>query len=572
MIVAIERNKFTYLYKYNEIRVDINQLIDFPIEKLKSFIQKDRVKLIEVFNKALPVFEQDHEVILLDIDKNKIVINGEILLKFGAINCIYPLTTIGKQLIEGKISNDFNMESPIFESAIEALKLKRSIYFRRNTSETLLNIFNLENVLTEEEYSLIENSAERNVLDKTKPQKFTNYFDYLIAYNKTPSFIPDGDIEYICKIGIIAIKYLGKSEDIFTNGPFYKSIVKYKNHIRNLTFYNSYNDFCSIKDNDLKSSHEKILELISGNSKNVDVFKTSYFYLAFKGFLNKNENRIDLLTNDIIQLIENDKKTASYVLALLGYTFSIENLYEGIHKLANASLLKSKQLISSKVRNKGSKDIFAADEYKFDEKLEPNKLAKEFSSEKLEISDNIPSTSEDKQKSSESIVDVQLTEKIIENKEPQSESANLEYSDTIDLPAVEFEKIDSIDEPEYSIVKSENVSDDDKYELNDSERKSTENSNNILDNVVEDAKLSFENDIVTLTVKSFRSYIEKEQTKSKLKLWSEFLEHHFPYNNEEISKDSLLDKLDKIPELKDKLLRSKKDKEQIRDFFSLSRK
>ncbi|MBL0080682.1 MAG: hypothetical protein IPP53_16730 [Bacteroidetes bacterium] len=72
MIVAIERTKFTYLYKYNQIRVDINQLIDKSTNELKDMLNNDLNNLIQLFNKALPLFEQDHEIILLEIDRVKL--------------------------------------------------------------------------------------------------------------------------------------------------------------------------------------------------------------------------------------------------------------------------------------------------------------------------------------------------------------------------------------------------------------------------------------------------------------------------------------------------------------------
>ena len=51
MIVAIERTKFTYLYKYNQIRVDINQLIDKSTNELKDMLNNDLNNLIQLFNK-----------------------------------------------------------------------------------------------------------------------------------------------------------------------------------------------------------------------------------------------------------------------------------------------------------------------------------------------------------------------------------------------------------------------------------------------------------------------------------------------------------------------------------------
>ena len=88
MIIAIERNKFTYLYKYNEIRVDVNQVIDKSIENLKRMIQTDIEVLAHTLNKAIPLFEQDHEIILIEVDKSKIKFHDGILLSFDSINCI----------------------------------------------------------------------------------------------------------------------------------------------------------------------------------------------------------------------------------------------------------------------------------------------------------------------------------------------------------------------------------------------------------------------------------------------------------------------------------------------------
>jgi hypothetical protein len=343
MIVAIERTKFTYLYKYNQIRVDINQLIDKSTNELKDMLNNDLNNLIQLFNKALPLFEQDHEIILLEVDKSKINLQDGILISFDSIHCIYPLTKTGLQLLYGKINDDFILEPPVFENAIEALRINRSMAYRRATSIKLLIHYNMDALLQKSMLSLIESAVEKNLLDKSKPQVFNTFLDHLIAYNKTPSYIPDGNIEHICKIGAITIKYLGKAEEVFINGPFYKSSIKYISQINSPSYLSSYLAFNSIEDSELKSSIEKMVEIISKDYNGIDIFKVSFFFLAFKSFLNKHDNNIELLNNDIEVLIENDNQSASFVLVLLGYTFSIESIYEGLHKISNAPLLKSTQ-------------------------------------------------------------------------------------------------------------------------------------------------------------------------------------------------------------------------------------
>lgn len=511
MLVAIERTKFTYIYKYNQVRVDINQIIDKQIDKLKGMLSYELGNLAQLFNKALPIFEQDHEIILLEIDKSKVMFQEGILISFDSIQCIYPLTKTGLQLLEGKINDDFIIAPPIFEKAIEVLRLKRSMAFRKTTAFKLLINYNLEAILSKPNLSLIESSIEKNLLDKNNPQVLNTFLDHLIAYNKTPSYIPDGNIEHICKIGAIAIKYLGKPEEVFTNGPFYKLSIKYKSNINSHSFLTSYLDFNSIADNELKSSIEKMIEIISKDYAGIDIFKVSFFFLAFKSFLNKHDNNIELLNNEIETLIANDKQCASFVLAMLGYTFSIESIYEGLHKISNAPLLKSTQSkISDEIEKR--KRI----ETEIEKKNEIEKAAIE--QEKIRLS------------------------QLIQNEETKAEVGD-NFSVSTDKVTLNAGIENSVQEPVVEAI------------------------HNPIEIVSEPIVIYDNSEKETLTVQIFKSYLTKEQSKPKQKIWFDLLDTYFPSKYDEITLEKLLDKLDSIPEVKDKLLKAKKDKESIKSFF-----
>jgi hypothetical protein len=381
MILAIERTKFTYLYRYNQIRVDVNQLIDKSTDTIKGMLTNDLNRLIELFDNAMPLFEQDHEIILLEIDKSKMNIQNGILISFESIQCIYPLTDIGLKLLDGKISEDFILEQPVFEIVIEAIKIKRSMDFRRSAAAKLLEHYDLVQYIKKDTILSIESSVEKNLLDKVKPQIFDTFLDHLIAYNKTPSYIPEGNIEHICKIGVIAIKYLGKAEEVFTNGHFYKSSIKYKSKINSPSYLKSYSDFNSIVDVELKSSIEKMVDIISKEYSGVDVFKVSYFYLAFKSFLNKHDNNVELLNNDIEDLIYDDKQSAAIVLAMLGLTYSIESIYEGLHKISNAPLLKStRSKLNAEVENRKRVESAIEKQKQHEKELENERISMEIQS------------------------------------------------------------------------------------------------------------------------------------------------------------------------------------------------
>jgi hypothetical protein len=337
MIVAIERSKFIYLYKYNEISIDANQVIDLSIEKINEILRENNHNLIDDFNRILPIFEHDHEVILLEIDKNQISIEGKLNIFFKAVLSIYPLTNIGNQLLQGKINDNFIINKPIFEDLIEQVKIIRTLKNRKLATCNILDFFSLS--LDNQKINLIDQVLKKILLSKNSTNNFNSYLDYLISYNKTPSNIPAGNIEFLCKIGIIVYNYLKNDESNFFKGPFYNSCLNHRNDINEGSIFNSYSTFIEIKDNNLISSLESLKSKIDIDIANVDIFKASYFFLAYKAYLNKNDKNIELLKTEIEQLIFDDENTAAFVLIMIGYAFSFELLYESIHTLNKAPLI-----------------------------------------------------------------------------------------------------------------------------------------------------------------------------------------------------------------------------------------
>lgn len=338
MIVAIERSKFIYLYKYNEISIDATQVIDSNEEKIINDSQENKRKLIDDFNRILPIFEQDHEVILLEIDKNYISIECNLKIRFKAVLSIYPLTSVGNQLLQGKINDNFIINKPVFEDIIEEVKIIRTLKSRKLAAINILNLFSLK--IDNQDLNLISQVLKKVLLSKNSAINFNSYLDYLIAYNKTPNNIPDGNVEFLCKIGVIVLNYLKIDEINFFKGPFYKSCLQYSNVINEGGIFNSYTNFIELKDNDLIMSLEKLKSNIDFDLNNIDIFKASYFFLAYKSFLNKNDKNLELLKIEIDKLIFDDENTAAFVLIMIGYTFSFESLYESLHTLNKVPLVK----------------------------------------------------------------------------------------------------------------------------------------------------------------------------------------------------------------------------------------
>lgn len=339
MIVAIERSKFIYLYKYNEIGIDTNQVIDLSGEIIIDLYQQNDSKIVEDFNRILPIFEQDHEIILLEVERRDIIIGSKLGLRFKAVTSIYPLTTIGSQLLQGKLNDDFIINKPIFEDIVETVKIIRTLSNRKMAAMNLLSFFSLSDTNTI--IDPVQKSLERIISKKDLINSSKTYLDYLIEYNKTPNNIPDGNVEFLCKIGIIVLNYLKIDEGNFYKGPFYKSSLAFRDLINGTSIFNSYSTFISINDRDLQLSLDSLKSKIDIDIFNIDIFKASYFFLAYKAFLNKNDKNLLLLKREIEQLIFDDEKTATLVLILIGYAFSFESLYDSLHRLNNSPLIKN---------------------------------------------------------------------------------------------------------------------------------------------------------------------------------------------------------------------------------------
>lgn len=333
MIIAIERNKFNYLYKYNEVVVDNVHVGNIDILELAK-LESGSENLVFDFSRMLPYFEEDHEVILLDVDESQIRQGDQCLIYFNAVLSIYPLTTLASKLLEGRLNSKFRVQPPIFEHIVEAVKLQRSLHTRLETIKVLFQYFGLSIDVQEVVPTLLYEAA-RNVVSQKKE---SNYFEHLLSYNKTPSYVPEGNVEYLCKIGIVALRSLGQNEDSIVKGPFYKSCIANKSLINKGDLFESYNAARQLPDDSFQQSFKKIVEAISKSAPEADVFRISYFFIAFRDKLLQNEKNLTRIERDIKRLTEEHIESAKWVVALLGFAFSFENLYESIHTLNKAPL------------------------------------------------------------------------------------------------------------------------------------------------------------------------------------------------------------------------------------------
>jgi hypothetical protein len=345
MLIAIDRSSFNYIFKYNSLTISKSQILDLSKEILESETNKNSSFIFSEFDRILPIFELDHEVLLLEVQKSKLEFDGEINLPFGAIIKVYPLTERAKNLLSGKLNQSIEISAPIFEGVIEQVKLIRSINSRKLLFNKLTKICLIQEnpnpVFTQKVQSIVELLLKSQSVGNS-------YLANLIQYNYNPNEISSGNIEFLEKIGIIAWITTKSSNDGYTTSNYFKRCEEFKSKINKGNYvagFKAYLEIIEDKSLDFKNSHDKINEIINEEKIEIDLFKVSYYFLALKTKLNKNNSNLLELFEEMITDVHSDNITMAYVLYLISFSFSFEQLYESIHILEKSVLLKSKFIV-----------------------------------------------------------------------------------------------------------------------------------------------------------------------------------------------------------------------------------
>jgi hypothetical protein len=322
-----------------------SQILDLSKEILETEINKNSSFIVSEFDRIIPIFELDHEVILLEVQKSKLEFNGEINLPFASILNVYPLTERAKNLLSGKLNQSIEISAPIFEGIIEQVKLIRSINSRKLLFNKLTKI-----CLIQENPNLVFSQNVQSIVELLlKSQSIENsYLANLIQYNYNPNEISSGNIEFLEKIGIIAWITTKSSSEGYTTSNYFQRCEEFKSKINEGNYvagFKAYLEIIEDQSSDFKNSHDKINEIINEEKIEIDLFKVSYYFLALKTKLNKNNSNLLELFEEMITDVHSDNITMAYVLYLISFSFSFEQLYESIHILEKSVLLKSKFIV-----------------------------------------------------------------------------------------------------------------------------------------------------------------------------------------------------------------------------------
>ncbi len=338
MIAILERSLFIQAYKFDYVIVPIDRFLDYTIEDILNDISTSggEIRWAERFDSVLPHFEEPHELLFVDLNRNKVHFGMRSKVSYDAILSIIPINNDGYMLLNGRMGSDMVIQRPFFESVINEVKVKRRNRSAEACVASLFHIFKLDQKV---DTPFAEESGHVfQVFSSNLDIKNRSFLLELVAYDKTPSNLPEGNAEYLCKVGLIAVINTGQSEKKLQKGYFYDWCVKNVSHLNDKSIGDALEYYLSAtKDGDnydvkLSESHSNLLNAIKVNQSE-EFFKIAFYYIAFRSILQKYDFDISEMHDLIQSELNRDQIVVAKSLFLLAHTFPFERLYAGIHKL-----------------------------------------------------------------------------------------------------------------------------------------------------------------------------------------------------------------------------------------------
>lgn len=338
--IVLQRSELNYLINYDSIRISSDRIINFSYNEFKQLKEEHRLSLLQ---NSLPIFEQDHEVILMEYESSLVSYDNAPVIEFNGISSIIPLTAMGSRLLSSKLNTDFNILDPLDSNLYKSFINNRNHSLRIRASKKLCEIYNLS--LPNEEFITDFRIATLFQINDTVPTSNDSTMAHLIAFNVTPSFIPEGNIEALIKSACVGMKKLGLEVEQIKKSTFYKFAMEEKEVINKKSL------FLAIQhveektglDEDEKTRFSKLKKTLSENDKYDNAFLLFSYFYSLKKEIEKRNYDISAPKNDILELKHNDSDAASKVLFMLGYTFSIQTISKSIQSFSNSALLKTQK-------------------------------------------------------------------------------------------------------------------------------------------------------------------------------------------------------------------------------------
>lgn len=320
MLLFIEREQFLKLFKFGEIKIPATRFVDgYDPANGKSDIP------VEILDSRLPLFEQDHEVLILEIPKDVIILGVEISVKISHVRKIFPLSEEADRFLTGRMNPSIIFQLPIFEKLINEVKILRDFRYRQKAWEALAVIFQVDREIVNDFTEEITDGL-KNRLGYSNKAKRRNYLFSLICFNRNPIY-PQGYIEYLYKAASVFVEMKNGSESDFERGPLYSFLESKSDEFKKLSM-----NECILRFKSCLES-KNFVEELSKNYTKIDVLIIGVWFLFIKDKLNRNNNNLLLVREEILQLKSAYPKETAIILYMVGMLFGFDNLYSSLYDL-----------------------------------------------------------------------------------------------------------------------------------------------------------------------------------------------------------------------------------------------
>lgn len=338
IIIVLQRSELNYLIKYDTLRTSSDRIINLGYKEFKSLSEDNKVSLLQ---ESLPIYEQDHEVLLIEYDYKLVTYDNAPTLEFKGISSIIPLTETGSRLLSAKLNIDFNILDYLDVNLYRSFINNRNHILRMGAGEKLCSFYDVP--APDEGFIVDFKNATLFQLNYNSPTRNDSALAHLIDFNTTPSFIPEGNIEALIKTACVGLKKLGLEVDKVTKSTFYTLAVEEKEVINDISLFRAI-EYIEDKieiDKNTKTRFIQLKETLSEKGKYKNAFLLFSYFYYLKKEMEKNDYDVSAPKNTILELKYNDLDTASKVLYMLGYTFSIQTISKSIQSFSNSQLLKT---------------------------------------------------------------------------------------------------------------------------------------------------------------------------------------------------------------------------------------
>lgn len=342
VLIAIEWSNYLNLYKYNNCFISEYNIMECALDKAQNILF-DRLN-VNALERALPFFERDMDAVILEYNKRKLKFDHGIYISFEGVLNIIPLSREAYEMIYTRIPTEITLSNPLPASIISSVLYIRRKKYRREAIDALINHYNIKLPDGGDKFIDLIHKAVEKVLNLNSQVNKSSILYNLLTFDITPSFIPEGNIESIIKIGCIVYKANESEIENITGGDFYNVCINSKNKINAgsiLNGFKAFNNNYQVLSSNAKGSINKLLDELKKELPEINPFLVYYIYLSLNRIVSKNEFNLELVDNDLRELKQNNENELFYALVLFGSVHSIDRLYESIHKLNKAPLFSN---------------------------------------------------------------------------------------------------------------------------------------------------------------------------------------------------------------------------------------